>query len=113
LTSKDLDFSHFIASFNVNNVTLTPGQCVTFTLSLTFDANTPDHGYNASIAILARSATGGSGTASFNLPVSIGACTVPEFPGTGAFVLIITVLTILGFIKFSNRRKNDFSPVTS
>jgi hypothetical protein len=106
LTSKDPDFSHFKATFSVNNFTLLPGQRKTFTLTLTFDSSTPGHSYNASIAILARSAAGGSGAASFNLPVSVAGANIPEFTEQGTFLLtIITTLTMLGFMKLSKRRR--------
>jgi uncharacterized membrane protein len=92
------DFTgHFHCSFSDNNFSLSPGARKTFTLTLTFDSNTPSQDYTATISIVASPASksGTSGSAAFNLRVAVSATVVPEFSNGTALVLLLTVLAIL------------------
>lgn len=104
MSSKNPDFSHFTVKFSDNNFTLTPSQRKQFTVNVTSNpSTTPQHNYNASIAILAK-AKSGPGIASFNLPVCFPDCQViPEFPGS-TLILASVILAALAFLKARPRK---------
>jgi hypothetical protein len=98
LANQDF-MNHFTYSFSDNNFSLGPGARKDFTLTLTFDPNsTPSQDYTAAISIVASPAskTGTSGSAAFNLPVSVSAAVVPEFPdGAQLIPLLIAIFAVL------------------
>jgi hypothetical protein len=88
--------NHFTYSFSENNFSLSPGARSDFTLTLTFDSNTPAQGYSATINIVASPASpsGTTGSAGFNLPVLVSATVVPEFPNGAALTLLLALLAL-------------------
>jgi hypothetical protein len=97
LANQDF-MNHFTYSFSDNNFSLSPGARKDFTLTLTFDPNTiPAQNYNATISIVASPAskTGTSGSAAFNLPVSVSGSVVPEFPNGVMLTLFIAIFAVL------------------
>jgi hypothetical protein len=113
LTANQDFMSHFTYSFSDNNFSLSPGARKDFTLTLTFDPNTTSaQDYTAAISIVASPAskTGTSGSAAFNLPVSVSGSAVPEFPNGVMLPLFIAIFAVLAArrrIKSNRDSKNE------
>ena len=89
--------NHFMYSFSDNNFSLSPGSRKDFALTLTFDPNTtPALDYTAGVSIVASPVTksGTSGSAAFDLAVTVSGSVVPEFPNGTAMMLLLTLLTV-------------------
>ena len=95
--------TYFAHAFSENNFMLNPGQRKDFTVTFTCSPDTPIQDYSATISILAT-VPGGSGQASFNLPVSISASVVtPEF--ISPLETMVVAFAVAVFCVFASRRR--------